>query len=137
MNSNTLNSLLKEYEKKKFDADLRFEKARNAFYLAHPDLSSLNDKLNSTAIAISKAILNKDSVLAEKLKKDFEVLKAQKEDLLKTITIPIDAKEPQYECKNCKDTGYVTTENNTTVLCTCIKQKIFDIEFNKANIRKS
>ena len=134
MNSITLNNLLKEYEKKKLDAELKFEDAKNEFYSSHPDLAELNDKLNSTAIEISKAILNNNSNLANKLKKDFQDLKKQKEKLLEKITIPLDAKEPKYECSICKDTGYVTLENQRTVLCNCIKQKIFDIEINKSNV---
>ncbi len=134
MNSTTLNTLLKEYEKKKLDADLKFEKAKNDFYLTHPDLATLNDKLNSTAIEISKSILNNRIDLTKKLRKDFNDLKAEKEKMLKKITIPAEAKEPQYECPYCKDTGYITLDNNMTVLCNCIKQKIFDIEFNKSNI---
>lgn len=134
MNTSTLNTLLKEYEKKKFKAELNFEKAKDAFYNSHPDLSKLNDKLNSTALDISKAILNNDLSLANKLKEDFEKLKVKKEALLKTINIPLEAREPIYECSICKDTGYITLENKKTVLCNCIRQKIFDIDFNKSNI---
>lgn len=134
MNISTLNTLLKEYEKKKFKAELNFEKAKDSFYNSHPDLLELNDKLNSTALEISKAILAGDSALEKKLKVDFEKLKNKKDNLLNTIDIPIEVKEPIYECPICKDTGYITLDNNKTVLCNCIKQKIFDIDFNKSNI---
>ncbi len=134
MNTSTLNTLLKEYEKKKFNAELKFENAKSSFYKLHPDLSEINDKLNSTALDISKAILNGDFDLENKLKQDFEILKSKKDNLLKNINIPIEAKEPIYECPICKDTGYITLDNNKTVLCNCIKQKIFDIDFNKSNI---
>lgn len=133
MSNSTLNTLLKEYEKKKFIADLDFKKAKENFYNLHPDLLEINNKLNSTALDISKAILSSDTETANNLKKEFENLKIKKEQLLKQIQIPFNAKEPSYECKICKDTGYIT-ERDKTVLCNCIKQKIFDIEFNKSNI---
>lgn len=134
MNNSTLNTLLREYEKKKFNAEINFENERNSFYNLHPDLKKLNDTLNSTALDISKAILHNDYDLANKLKSDFEKLKTKKENLLKTLDIPEGAREPLYECKICKDTGFMPSDNNKSVLCNCIKQKIFDIEFNKSNI---
>lgn len=134
MSNQTLNTLLKEYEKKKFKADLAFENARNNFYKLHPDIAKINSELNKTALDISKAILNKDENTIKNLKKYFNDLKFKKEKLLENIHVPVDAREPIYECKFCKDTGYVTDNNNRTVLCNCIKQKIFDIEFNKSNI---
>ncbi len=134
MNTATLNTLLKEYEKKKFKAELNFENAKDEFYKSHPDLAKLNDDLNSIALDISKAILNNNLELANKLKKDLGTLKLSKNKLLETLSIPIEVKEPLYECPICKDTGYVSLQNNKSVLCNCIKQKIFDIDFNKSNI---
>lgn len=134
MSNFTLNILLKEYEKKKFTAELNFEKAKTDFYNSHPDLANLNDKLNTIALDISKAILNNNLELIDKLKKDFESLKLEKEKMLKTITIPINVQAPLYECSICKDTGYVNSGNTKTILCNCIKQKMFDIDFNKSNI---
>ncbi len=134
MNTSTLNTLLKEYEKKKFKADLKFENAKNEFLSSHPDLLEITNKLNSIALDISKAILNNDIEQANTLKAEFQALKEKKEKLLQNIDVPSSAKEPSYDCKICNDTGYVTLDNNKTVLCNCIKQKIFDIDFNKSNI---
>lgn len=134
LSNQTLNTLLKEYEKKKFNAELAFENARNNFYSLHPDIAKINSELNKTALDISKAILNKDEIKVRDLKKYFNDLKFKKEKLLENVHIPIEAKEPIYECTICKDTGYVTDSNNKTELCNCIKQRIFDIDFNKSNI---
>lgn len=134
LNISTLNTLLKEYEKKKFTAELTFEKEKDKFNNSHPDLLKLNDKINYTALEISKAILNNNYTLANKLKKEFEDLKIEKNKLLENIDIPLKARQPIYECPVCNDTGYVTLDNNKTTLCNCIKQKIFDIDFNKSNI---
>lgn len=134
MNNQTLNTLLKEYEKKKFNAELAFENARKNFYRLHPNIENINSELNKTALDISKAILSKDEIKIKNLKKYFNDLKYKKEKILENVHVPIEAREPIYECKLCKDTGYVTDSNNRSVLCNCIKQKIFDIEFNKSNI---
>lgn len=45
MGNSTLNILLKDYEQKKYIADLKFEKEKKAFYDSNPKLAELNEKL--------------------------------------------------------------------------------------------
>ena len=54
--------------------------------------------------------------------------------LLKENNISDDYLEPNYECKLCKDTGYIQTETSASTLCPCLKQKLLDISYNKSNI---
>ena len=56
LNISTLNTLLKEYEKKKFKAELNFEKAKDSFYNSHPDLLELNDKLNKVEFQVKYSV---------------------------------------------------------------------------------
>lgn len=41
---------------------------------------------------------------------------------------------PHYDCSICKDTGYVINKDYTSSMCTCLKQRIFDEEYNRSNI---
>lgn len=84
----TLNFLLKDYEQKKYKADLDFEKDKLKFYNSNPKLSELNTALGKLAIDISKAVLNNDTTLVDELKTNFNKLKLEKETLLKTLDIP-------------------------------------------------
>lgn len=134
LSNSTLNNLLKDYEKKKYTAELNYEKDKADFYTSHPELSEINDKLGKLALDISKAVLKMDNELANKLKKEFYALKKKKEDMLTLNDIPQNVKEPNYECPICKDTGFVSDKTGKNALCNCIKQKMFDIDFNKSNI---
>ncbi len=134
MSNSTLNNLLKDYEKKKYTAELNYEKDKSAFYTSHPELSEINDKLGKLALDISKAVLKMDSELADNLKKEFYKLKKKKEDILKSSDVPQNVKEPNYECSICKDTGFIIDITGKNSLCNCIRQKMFDIDFNKSNI---
>ena len=40
---------------------------------------------------------------------------------------------PHFDCTKCEDTGYVK-ENDHYELCSCIKQKLFDMDYNQSNI---
>ena len=42
---------------------------------------------------------------------------------------------PKYECSICNDTGYIA-ENNSFTKCSCLKQKLINISYNKSNINK-
>lgn len=134
LSNSTLNNLLKDYEKKKYTAELNYERDKADFYTSHPELSEINDKLGKLALDISKAVLKMDNELANKLKKEFNELKKKKEDMLESSDIPANVKEPKYECSICKDTGFVLDKTGKNNLCNCIKQKMFDIDFNRSNI---
>lgn len=129
-----LKQLLKEYEKKRFVADTNFEHKKTSFYEANPELAEINSKLNNYAISISKVILENNVNEANRLKSEFEELKQKKEAVIKSLKLPKNFFTPDYECKLCNDTGYVLNENNKSVLCSCIKQKLFDIKYNSSNV---
>lgn len=134
MSDFVLKQLLKEYEKKKFIADSNFEHKKTSFYKEHPELNEINSKLNNYAISISKVILENNIEKANTLKSEFKNLKKEKEAIIKKLNLPKDFFVPDYECKLCKDTGYVINESNKSVLCSCIKQKLFDIKYNSSNV---
>ena len=85
---------------------------------------------------------NKAIVFAEASKKNFllneyklkyvELIK-EKENILKKLGKSSNEFEPAFECRFCNDTGYVL-KNNNYIMCSCLKQKILNIEYNKSNI---
>jgi len=129
----TLKILLSEYDKKRLQAELDLESKLNKFYLKNPDVSNINDKINRISIEISKTILlNKNSDKLEKLNLELENFKKEKKELLNKLNINNDFFKPDYSCKLCNDTGYLI--DNTSTMCSCLKQKLLDIQYNKSNI---
>ena len=53
---------------------------------------------------------------------------------MKKNHIDPDYLNPHYECPICKDTGYIQKNNYQTEMCSCLKQKLLDISFNKSNM---
>lgn len=134
MSDLVLTQLLKEYEKKRFIANTNFEYKKASLYKEHPELEEIISKLNNYAILLSKMILEGNYEKAEELKSDFNKLKTDKENILKKLNLSEDFFTPNYECKLCNDTGYVVDEDGKSVLCNCIKQKLFDVKYNSSNI---
>jgi DNA replication protein DnaC len=100
---------------------------KELFYKSNPELSKINSELNNYAIQISKATLENNKSEINRLKKEFEELKNKKEKILNNLNLPEDFFSPFYDCKICNDTGYIVDEKNKSVLCNCIKQKLFNI----------
>lgn len=134
MNNSILNELLKKYESKKIASIRDAENRKKELYLSNPKLQELDNKLSEISINTAKLILKNNSKESlENLKKDIEELKEEKKKILKSLNISEDYLLPKYDCKYCKDTGYVF-ENGKSTMCNCLKQEIYNLEYNQKNI---
>lgn len=133
MSNPTLKLLLKQYDQLRLQKQIEYDQKINHFYQEHPKVLEINDKINKQSIEISKAILfNKDANQIDTLTKKLDQLKKEKKDLLHQLNISEDFFMPDYACKLCHDTGYLIDNNN--VMCTCLKQKLLDAQYNHSNI---
>ena len=136
MSNDALNSLLKEYEQKKLNAELDLDKRKQTLYKLIPRLEEIDTELSTLGINTAKNILNNisksDSV--DNLKLKIINLKKEKESILLQNGYSLDYLKPFYECKLCNDTGFILDKNYKTTMCNCLKQKLLNISFNKSNI---
>ena len=138
MANEILISLLKEYEQKKLREEIDAEKRKEQLYKKIPRLEKLENEINSCAISTSKDILNKKLNTSThslvSFSEKINSLKKEKEEILKKNNIDIEYLKPNYECSLCKDTGYIQKDDYRTEMCSCLKQKLLDISFNKSNM---
>ena len=137
MDSFILKDLLTEYENKRRLAIRNAEEKKSLFMENHPEIQQIDDTISKSTIEYSKSLITssedeKQNIL-EKLNQNIEELKLKKEQLLKKLNIDSSYFYPEYECKLCNDTGYII-KNNKSEMCSCLKQKIFNLEYNKSNI---
>lgn len=134
MNKSTLNSLLIEYDRKRIKAEEIAENEKRKLYDEFPKLSEIDKKLSLLALSSMKEIAqNNDKSIIKNLNKNIQELKFEKEKILKSLGKRVENIYPKYECEKCKDTGYISNSNSTQ-MCNCLRQKIYDIEYNKSNI---
>lgn len=134
MSNSVLKDLLKDYDRKKIAAEKEADLNKKILFEKYPELSEVEQKLNMAGIECAKAILisnNSDSVA--ELDQKIKDLKQEKSNLLKKFNISEDSLSPNYECKKCNDTGYITSDSQT-IMCTCLKQKLTNSLYNKSNI---
>lgn len=137
MYSEILSTLLLEYDQKKRRAELDLENRKNELYTKIPRLQEIETELNNFAINTAKNILFNSSDSCNSLNalnETVENLKKEKEILLKQNNISLDFLEPFYDCNICKDTGYIQSKDSVSSMCSCLKQRLLDISYNKSNI---
>lgn len=132
MADKNLESVLNEYEQKRRKAQMVAESKIKKLYEQFPGLEEIDDELNKFAISKSKSILNGEKNL-KKFDLEMRKLKEKKEQFLSEKKIDIGEFKPDYECKICSDTGYIQ-ENNKSVMCHCLKQKLLNLSYNKSNL---
>ena len=135
MNNSTLKKLLIEYDKKKSTEERQADLKKRELYQREPSLEEIDKQLSILAISTTKSLINhNDPTLLKNLQNQIDDLKNKKIAIFKDLNINPDDLLPNYECNLCKDTGYVTNSDYTSSMCSCLKQKLFDMEYNKSNI---
>lgn len=134
MSNEILSSLLKEYEQKRIKAELDAEKRKENLYKKIPQLAQIEEELSKYAINTAKEILNNNTADTIELNTYVQKLKKEKEEILKKEQIGCSYLLPNYECKECKDKGYIQKKDYTTEMCHCLKQKLLDKAYNKSNM---
>ncbi len=134
MSNEILDSLLKEYDRKKMKAENDLLLRKENLYNSIPRLQEIEDELNKFAIYTAKSILNGNKESLSELNIKANKLKKEKEQILQLHGLDSSYLKPNYECKICNDTGYYLNSENKSIMCNCLKQKLLDISFNNSNI---
>lgn len=133
MSTINLENLLTEYEQKRRKAQMDAENYKQELYKKHPKLEEIENKINKLAIEKAKSALG---TATNQLNYDLQIdsLKNEKQKYITSKNIDIKKINPQYECKECQDTGYIQDSNNKTTMCNCLKQKMLDLSYNNSNL---
>ncbi len=130
-----LKNILAQYDKKRVQEEYAAQNRKNELYKKYPRLQNIDDKLSSLAISTAKSLIsNNDKNLLQELNNNINKLKEEKKKILEKLNIAEDYFRPHYECSFCKDTGYITNSDYSVSMCNCLKQKLYNEQYNKSNI---
>lgn len=137
MNKALLKQLLTEYSINRNRAIDEAESRKKQFLEANPMVNNIDKELSKISIEASRKIIKaeadeKEKILLDLKKKSNNLIK-EKNSIIKELFKSTDYFEPKFECKICKDTGYIQKAGRSEI-CSCLKQKIYDISFNKTNM---
>ena len=130
MSNRDLENILVEYEQKRRRAEIDLENRKKQLYQKRPRLQEIENEINKISINKAKSILMNEinTIKNKEIENELNKLKKEKEK------ITVDFFMPKYECNKCKDTGFINYENKKTQMCTCLKQKLINIAYNKSNL---
>lgn len=137
MNNSLLKQLLTEYDIKRNKAIREAEIKKEELLKINPKIAEIDKELSKVSLDASRNIIHsnteeKSKILADLKKKSNHLIK-EKNSIIKELFKTTDYFEPNFECKNCKDTGFLN-KNGKSEICNCLKQKIYDIAYNKSNM---
>lgn len=133
----TIKDLLSEYEIKRRLALRDAEERKMSFMQANPEFSKIEEEISNISFLYARSIIRATTEdrkhILNKYQEDLSSLQDKKNNFLKKMKIDQSFFEPKYECKICNDTGYIV-QNGKSNMCSCLKQRIFNLEYNKSNI---
>lgn len=133
MDSSILKQLLTEYDSKRMYAITSLEGRKQHLRESSKEYVALEKDMQAASLESLRSMLSasedEKKQKLQVLQKKTDEITEKKTALLNKLGLPADYLVPHFECNICEDTGYVDNS-----LCSCIKQKLYDVEYNKSNI---
>ena len=107
------------------------EKRIAQVYKRIPVIKELDDSISTRAVACARRLLDGDKEALKELKEEIADLREQKMVLLKASGFAADYMEMQYQCADCKDTGYASGGK-----CHCFRQSEMKYLYAQSNIEQ-
>ncbi|ODM27204.1 ATP-binding protein [Acetivibrio mesophilus] len=137
MNRDIHRIIINEYESRQQAASHRQLLKKEEVYKKIPRIEEIDNQIHLTGIKYNKAILlgiqPSDRAISELLDK-IDCLKREKRQLLLDFSYPENYLELEFQCKQCKDTGFVETSTGTEK-CSCYRQQYINHLFKQSNIK--
>ena len=141
----TLEEILVTYQKKKEKKEKENELIKKELYRKYPEFDEIERKIaklylqkSIKNLTIKKQNMDKGEFIKideiSNIDKEIKKLEEKKEKYIKDKKIRISDFEPKYDCKKCKDTGYII-ENGLRKKCDCLVQEIININYNISNLK--
>lgn len=122
--------IMREYDQKQLrNRRLTFSRL-GAAYASLPRLKEIDDAIASCSITQAKKRLEGDTNALLQLKEQLAAYRNEKAALLKEEGYDDNYFEPLYDCKDCKDTGYIDGKK-----CHCFQQAIINKVYAQSNIK--
>lgn len=124
------NKILREYDEKQLKNKHELDRRTEEVYDAIPEMKELDQLVVSSSVQCAKQLLLGDEKSLQELKNLTEQAGKKRIQLLTDYGFPKDYLSPVYQCKDCKDTGYIGNEK-----CHCFKQAVVDIVYSQSNMK--
>ena len=129
IDNSSYNAIMREYENIRANNRAAQVRRIEEVYEKIPEMKELNNSTGSVAVSRYKESLKSGKLSINDLKNDIDGIKNKKEELLLSAGFPKDYMEITYDCKDCKDTGYIDGKK-----CHCLQLKIRKLLYAQSNL---
>ncbi|WP_455035603.1 ATP-binding protein, partial [Lachnoanaerobaculum gingivalis] len=129
IDNSSYNAIMREYENIRANNRAAQVRRIEEVYEKIPEMKELNNSTGSVAVSRYKESLKSGRLSINDLKNDIDDIKNKKEELLLSAGFPKDYMEITYDCKDCKDTGYIDGKK-----CHCLQLKIRKLLYAQSNL---
>lgn len=129
IDNSSYNAIMREYENIRANNRAAQVRRIEEVYEKIPEMKELNNSTGSVAVSRYKESLKSGILSINDLKTDIDSIKNKKEELLCAAGLPKGYMEITYDCKDCKDTGYIDGKK-----CHCLKLRIRKLLYAQSNL---
>lgn len=129
IDNSSYNAIMREYENIRANNRAAQVRRIEEVYEKIPEMKELNNSTGSVAVSRYKESLKSGRLSINDLKNDIDDIKNKKEELLLSAGFLKDYMEITYDCKDCKDTGYIDGKK-----CHCLQLKIRKLLYAQSNL---
>lgn len=122
--------LMRRYNQKQLAVHRKTAQTKAQLYAALPRLSTLDQQIASTSVRRAKEYINGNISALTGLDEEIARFTSEKKQLIQDAGYPANILEPQYECKDCQDTGYINNRK-----CHCFLQAELEYIYAQSNVR--
>ena len=129
----TVSEILIEYQALRDKAEKNRKARQKEVYAAVPRIMEIDDSISKMGLECTSYSLGLDAdsqrEYLEAMEQKIAQLKEEKVSLLKEHGYPADYLDIRYECRHCKDTGYIGHKK-----CACFKQRLISGAYRQSNL---
>lgn len=131
LSNSQYDSIMRVYNRIQLEKKHELDERTKEVYARIPAVREMNEEISSAAVRSARQLLAGDETAVEKLRKTIADLKEERQVLLEAYGYPADYLTMQYECADCRDTGYRDGKK-----CHCFRQREIDLLYAQSNIRE-
>lgn len=126
----SIEEIMQEYDRTRLANKRRLQERTEEVYKAVPAIEKLARESKLSYLAAARARVSNDTETAAKLQSENRARTAKKQQLLIEAGYPANYLDPIYQCKDCRDTGYITDKR-----CHCFLSRIVDSLYMQSNLK--
>lgn len=130
LSNSQYDEIIREYNAKQIKNQHVVDAHLNEVYSKDHRLQEIDHAISSCSVAQARKLLNGDVNALTVLRRQLDEYRTRRHEILAELGYSESYFQPDYDCPDCKDTGYIGNQP-----CHCFRQRAIDLVYTQSNIR--